>query len=151
MSNHSPIPTAARPKKRRVWPWILLGAFIVVFGGFAACAAMVGGVANNINNESKREVHVSYSVSGTGKASITYDTSTNTGWSSEQANDTKLPWSKDVTMSGILKSPNVFATLGPDGGNITCTITVDGQVLKTATGSGPFATATCTASIPRGN
>jgi hypothetical protein len=150
MSNYSQIPTA-QPRKRRVWPWILLGAFIVVFGGFAACAAVVGSVATNISNESKREVHVSYSVSGTGTASITYDTTTNAGWSSEQANDAKLPWSKDVTMSGILKSPNVFATLGPNGGKITCTITVDGQVLKTATGSGPYATAMCTASIPGGN
>jgi hypothetical protein len=57
MSNYSQIPTV-QPRKRRVWPWVLLGS------------------------------------------------------SSEQANDTKL---------------------------------------KTATGSGPFATATCTASIPGGN
>src|SRR3977135_2906807 len=112
MSNYSQIPTV-QTRKRRGWPWILLGPCIVVFGGFAACAAVVGGVANNINNESKREVQVSYGVSGTGTASITYDTSTNAGWSSEQANDTKLPWSKDITMSGIMKSPNVIATLGP--------------------------------------
>jgi hypothetical protein len=134
-------------KKRRVWPWVLLGAAIVIFGGFGACAAMVGSVANEIDQEAEREVQVTYSVTGDGTASIQYDTSTDTGISSETANDADLPWTKEVTVSGFFKSPHLIATLGSDGGDITCEIKADGKVVKTASGSGPFASVTCMANL----
>lgn len=146
MNSNAPVPTPA-PRRKRRWPWVLLAFFLVIVGGFAACTAMVGGAINKIDENAKTQVAVTYSVTGQGKASITYDTSTDAGVSSESANDARLPWSKDVTISGILKTPHVLATLGPDGGTVTCSISANGKVLKSATSSGPFATATCMADV----
>jgi hypothetical protein len=41
------------PKRRRVWPWVLLALILVPVLGFAACAALVGGAAQSISDASK--------------------------------------------------------------------------------------------------
>lgn len=119
-------------------------------GGFAACTALVGTAVNQVDQQSKKQVTVTYAVTGRGTASINYDTSTNAGVSTENANEVPLPWSKDVVISGLFRAPHVVATLGADGGTVTCTISTGGRVLKTATSSGPFASATCMADLSNG-
>jgi hypothetical protein len=42
-----------------------------------------------------------------------------------------------TTLNGVMAE-------SPDGGSVTCKITVDGQVVSTKTDSGAFATAICT-------
>lgn len=39
-------------QKRKVWPWVLGGIFLVILLGFGACAAFVGSVANEISKDS---------------------------------------------------------------------------------------------------
>ena len=37
------------PRRRRVWPWVLLAVFLVPILGFAACTAMVGGAISAVD------------------------------------------------------------------------------------------------------
>lgn len=39
------------PKKKPIWPWVLLAIFVVIFLAFGACVAFVGSVANEVANE----------------------------------------------------------------------------------------------------
>ncbi|WP_054600986.1 MmpS family transport accessory protein [Mycolicibacterium fortuitum] len=129
------------PKKRRVWPWVLGGIFLVMFLGLGACVAFVGGVAKNIDDESKREVTVTYSVTGSGNsAAITYS---GRDFNTAQETDVTLPWNKNVTIDGLGKTVSLTVTNDSDGGTITCEISANGRTLARQTSSGPFATASC--------
>ncbi|NOP99291.1 MmpS family transport accessory protein [Mycolicibacterium sp.] len=129
------------PKKRAVWPWILGGIFLVIFLGIGGCVAFVGSVAKNIDDESKREVTVTYSVTGSGNSvAITYS---GRDFNTAQETDASLPWSKDVTIDGLGKTVTLTATNGSDGGTITCEISANGKTLAQQTSSGPFASASC--------
>jgi hypothetical protein len=66
----------------------------------------------------------------------------------EQAVDVKLPWSKefDWPVDKAFQIAQV-SVQNSGSGQITCTITVDGAVAKTATSKGSYAIASCDASI----
>jgi hypothetical protein len=129
------------PRKRPVWPWVLGTVFLLVFLGFAACFAFVGGVANNINKESQRQVTVTYEVEGSGSSvAVTYSRS---DFNTAQDTDVTLPWTKQITISGFLKTVSLIATNGHSDGTVTCRILADGNVIAQQTSSGPFATASC--------
>ncbi|WP_231965610.1 MULTISPECIES: MmpS family transport accessory protein [unclassified Mycobacterium] len=103
--------------------------------------AFIGGVAKNIDDESKREVTVTYSVTGSGESvAITYS---GRDFNTAQETDASLPWSKDVTIDGLGKTVTLTATNGSDGGTITCEISANGKTLAQQTSSGPFASASC--------
>lgn len=130
-----------QPKKRKLWPWILGAIFLVIFLGVGACTLFVGAVANEIDNETKREVTITYEVTGTGtSAAITYS---GRDFNTAQETDAPLPWSRDVTIDGLGKTVSLTATNGMDDGTVTCRITADGTVLAEQTSSGPFASASC--------
>ena len=132
------------PKKRRVWPWILGGTFIAMLLGIGGCVALVGVMATGIDNESKREVTVTYEVTGTGDAvAITYS-----GRDFNIAQDTgvSLPWSKDVVIDGLGKTVTLTGTRGGDDGTVTCRISANGKVVSEQTSTGPFASAVCNGS-----
>ncbi len=129
------------PKKRLLWPWVLGGIFLVIFLGFGACVAFVGGVATNIDKETKREVTVTYSVTGSGKSvAITYS---GRDFNTAQETAVSLPWNKNMTIDGLSKSVVLRATNDFGGGTITCKITANGTTLAEQTSSGPFSTASC--------
>ncbi|MFF2084752.1 MmpS family transport accessory protein [Nocardia sp. NPDC058176] len=112
---------------------------ILVF--FAACIALFGTVANEIDKEVNRQVRVTYQVDGTGQASsITYSGS---NLDIAQDTDVTLPWTKDVTVEGFIKSVTLTVSAGSEGGQITCRILADDKVIAEQTASGPFASATC--------
>lgn len=46
-------PPAPPPKKRKVWPWVLLAVVLVPILGFVACTAMVGGAINAVDEARK--------------------------------------------------------------------------------------------------
>ena len=126
------------PKKRPVWPWVLGTVFVMIFLGIAGCLALIGGVANNINRESQRQVAITYQVEGSGgSVSVTYSGS---DFNSAQDTDVTLPWTKQITISGFLKTVSLTATNGSSGGTVTCRILADGNVVAQQTSSGPFAT-----------
>lgn len=130
------------PKKKRKWPWIVGGivlVFILMIGG---CMAMIGGAANEIDKESKREVTVTYQVEGSGgNSSITYS---GRDFNIAQETAATLPWTKDVTIDGLGKTVTLSATNDENGGDVTCRILVDGNAISEQTSSGPFASASCT-------
>lgn len=131
----------APPKKKPIWPWVLLAIFVVIFLAFGACVAFVGGVANEIDKETKREVEIIYGVTGTGSSvAITYS---GRDFNTAQETGVDLPWNKSVTIDGLGKTVTLTATNGMDGGTVTCQITADGKTIAEQTSSGPFATASC--------
>ncbi|MFD8103429.1 MmpS family transport accessory protein [Nocardia fluminea] len=129
------------PKKRKVWPWVLGGTALVILIFFGACVAFFGGVVNEIDKEVNSTVTVTYQVDGTGQASsITYSAG---DLDVSQDTDASLPWTKDVTVDGFIKTVTLTASAGPDGGEITCRIKVGDRLIAERTASGPFATTSC--------
>lgn len=131
-----------KPVYKRVWFWLLmvLAAVIVLIIVIVVAA---GTAINNANNAKHTIV---YTVTGTGSPTITYDSFDNGHNGSTQISNAPLPWSKTITGSGLFNFYSVDATLGTDGGSITCTITVDGKRVSTNTANGELASATCTGS-----
>jgi len=80
-------------------------------------------------------------VKGPAKADITYGLGTDTS----QANGAKLPWKKTLTASSsdVLNIAQVSAQNSASG-TITCTITVNGKIVKTNKSEGQFAIVDCT-------
>jgi Mycobacterium membrane protein len=104
--------------------------------------AFVGGVANNLDNEAKREVTVVYSVTGSAgqSAAITYS---GRDFNTPQETAVRLPWNKSVTIDGLGKTVTLIATNDAEGGTITCQITANGKTLAEQSSTGPFASASC--------
>ncbi|MGW5311995.1 MmpS family transport accessory protein [Nocardia thailandica] len=129
------------PGKKKVWPWVLGGValvFVLIVGG---CVAVVGVAANEIDKEANREVTVSYEVTGTGTGSVFFS---GRNFDVAQETDVTLPWSKTVTMDGLVKIVSLTATGGEEDGEIGCRITVGGKVIAEQTANGPYASANCT-------
>lgn len=59
------------------------------------------------------------------------------------AERTPLPWQQDVRVTGPYAQGVFEVTAGPGGGTVSCVVTVDGQVTRTASATGAGATATC--------
>lgn len=152
------------------WPLVILGLVFSLIGyargrkgratnkGLALAGAILSAIglvicivwvaaftkaASDVNKEANQVVTISYDAGGTAKdASVTYSTFSTSG-SSDGQEDVTLPWHKDVQTSGLGKSGILTVTAGTDGGTVTCKVTVNGVVQKTASASGAFASATC--------
>jgi len=133
------------PKKKfykRVWFWLL----IVVVLGLGGCSAVLigGGVA--IDRAAHVQHTVVYAVTGTSPASnITYNTlQEGSGQNGEsQVSNVALPWTKTISVSGLVTAFDVIASVGEGGGSVTCTIAEDGRQIATNTATGAFSSATC--------
>lgn len=130
------------PRKRKVWPWIVGGIVVMFLAMMGGCVALVGGAANEIDKESKREVTVTYQVTGSGTG--TSVTCSGRDFNIAQDTDVALPWSKEVTIDGLGKTVTLSATNDQDGGAVTCSIKVGDRVISEQQSTGPFATASCT-------
>ncbi|MGD8166695.1 hypothetical protein ACEXOS_005690 [Herbiconiux sp. P16] len=92
-----------------------------------------------------------YQVDGSGSdATITYTTYTDDIPGAEQLTGQALPFEEDLTVKvGAQHTYNSYtltATNGASDGDVTCRIVLDGEVLISQTSSGPYSTASCTAS-----
>ncbi|MGW4768353.1 MmpS family transport accessory protein [Nocardia sp. NPDC004278] len=129
------------PKGKPVWPWVLGGVFLAIVLTVGGCVAVFGSIAYRIDKESKKEVAVTYEVSGTGTADITF---TSGDFDSSNANDAPLPWTKAVTLTGFVRSGRVSATVsGSSGGTVSCRILRDGKVVVEDSDSGSYAYVSC--------
>lgn len=138
-------------KKRRVWLWVLFAFLAIIILGFVGCTALVGGVANEIDKDSKAEATVTYEVTTGGQPGVTGATSgaiTYTGSNGDITQDTAatLPWTKDVTITGLGKFVSLSVSNDENGGSIICTIRQGETVISTNTANGPFASASCSGS-----
>ena len=145
---NQPYPYQPPPKKRKVWPWVVGAIVLVLIAVIGGCMALVGGVANEIDKESKSEAVVTYRVKGEGTGvTITYS---DKDFNTAQETQASLPWEKNVTLTGFGKTASLTATndvQASAGTPITCEIVIDGQVKNTQTSKGPAATASCMYSV----
>lgn len=129
------------PRKKKVWPWVLGGVLVVLLLVVGGCVALVGTVANEIENEVSREVTVSYQAGGTGTGTVIH---TDGSMDVVTESDIALPWSKDVAVTGLVKFVSLSVMSGIDGGTVSCKITVGGKVIAQDQATGQLATASCT-------
>jgi hypothetical protein len=125
---------------------LALAGAILSAAGLVVCilyVAVFTKAASDINKQANTTVTISYDAGGTAKtATVDYSTFSANG-SADGQQDTALPWHKDVRATGFGRGGILTVTAGADGGTVTCKVTVDGVVQKTATASGVFASATC--------
>ncbi|MFI1656569.1 hypothetical protein ACH4ZU_16905 [Streptomyces sp. NPDC020472] len=133
----APYGAAPPRRKRRKWPWVLLGLVLLAAGGCAAVIAV-------ISHEVSKEVTVEYAVTGDARdVTIAYSFWNDDGISSRSETVKKLPWRKTVKTKGFTKGGSLLISLSGSGGTATCSVTVDNDPPKTSTASGPSAAATC--------
>lgn len=127
------------PKRRRVWPWVLLGVVLVPILGFVACTAAVGKAVS----DASAPATIRYELAGDGPAStITWAQQGGTG----QESTGTLPWTKTVEFGdGFLAGLSLTAQRGDGDGDLTCRIVNEssGAVIAESTSSGQFAVVTC--------
>ncbi|MCX5205080.1 hypothetical protein OG897_26945 [Streptomyces sp. NBC_00237] len=92
---------------------------------------------------------VTYSVTGTGTADITYLATSETGTATTEKAAT-LPWKKTVQVP-LGQQPVVKIQLPQQGGTATCALAVRDQHQQRATASGPYGRTTCAAVLPAEN
>lgn len=145
MSYNQP-PTAYQPppKKRHTARNVLIVFAVLSVLGIGGCLAVVGLVGSELEKESNTEHSVVYKVTGTSKVASTLTYTTDGGTTTEQVSNAKLPWSKSLKIKGMISIYQISAQNGlGETGTITCTIEVDGEVVKTATAEGEAAIASC--------
>ncbi|MFF4353974.1 hypothetical protein [Streptomyces sp. NPDC001530] len=118
---------------------------------FAACGGLVlyGVLSPGGEEKKKREVptaSVTYEVTGTGTADITYQARSESG-KATVVKAAALPWRKTVPVP-LGRSPVVSIVLGEKGGQARCAVAVQGRHMQSATASGGFGRATCTGTLP---
>jgi hypothetical protein len=125
---------------------LAIAGLVVSLVGLVVCvlwAAVWGKAADDIQDEAGREAVIVYEVTGDAPAADVTYTTWGDSMTSNQETVSTLPWTKEVRTTGLVKEGQLTVMTGADGGSVTCTITVDGTELKTATASGAFAVATC--------
>lgn len=106
---------------------------------------VIGKVVNDVNEQATQHHTIVYEVSGDAKAAdIDYSTFDRTTILITTEAGAAVPWTKTVEATGFLAGAQFTATAGPDGGSVSCKVTVDGKVAKAATAAGPGAVAGCT-------
>lgn len=125
---------------------LAIAGLVVSIVGLVVCilwVAVWNKAVDDVNEEANREAVIVYEVTGDAPSTdITYSTFGDEMTTNNET-VTTLPWKKEVTTTGIVKDGQLIVTTGADGGSVTCKLTVDGEVVKTATASGVFAMATC--------
>lgn len=128
---------------------------LFVAGGIlAACAALVGyGItAGSGGDDDKPErkvptAAVTYEVTGSGTADITYQARSESG-KAVVVEAATLPWRKTVAVP-LGRQAVVSITLGEQGGKAHCAVAVRGRHVQGATAAGEFGRATCSGALPR--
>ncbi|WP_280371201.1 MmpS family transport accessory protein [Nocardia wallacei] len=168
---HAP-PPPQRPRKRRVWPWVLLGVFILAVGG---CVALVGTAANEVDKaiesstvpaapvappagnpapaqaapppltakpQGKGKTVVYEIVSDDDLMSVTYYDEQS---DIKQETSSSAPWTRTVVNSSTVAIAGLGAQT--NGTSVTCRVTVDGKVKDEQTSTGKYAVVNCTAPL----
>ncbi|WP_228034704.1 hypothetical protein [Streptomyces spongiae] len=117
----------------------------------AACGGLVlYGVLDSEGKDSAKEprvptAEVTYEVTGTGAADITYQARGKTG-KSITVDAAALPWRKTVEVP-LGTEPLVSITLGEKGGQLRCALGIRGKHVQSATAAGKFGRATCSGEL----
>jgi len=105
---------------------------------------VIGQVISDVKDQSAQQHTIVYEVGGDAKAvDIQYTTFDEHAVTTDGQDATTLPWTKTVQAKGLLSGGQLTASTDAQGGTVTCKVSVDGKVTKTATASGPLAMAIC--------
>ncbi|MGW0886122.1 hypothetical protein [Streptomyces sp. NPDC002671] len=128
-------------------------ALYVAGAALTACAALIlYGVLGTDGGDGKPKQHhvptaaVTYEVTGTGTADLTYQAYSETG-KATVAQGAHLPWHKTVDVP-LGQDPTISIVLGEHGGTARCTLAIRGQHIQSATATGTFGRATCSSTLP---
>jgi hypothetical protein len=152
------------------WPLVILGLIFSILGlrrassgqatnkglaiagivlsaiGLLVCilwAAVFGKAVNDVNEEANRAATITYEVTGDAQdVEISY-TSYGDGVTTNEEVAETLPWTKTVDVTGYGKGASLMVQLGPDGGEVSCKVSVGGEAPSTGVASGPYGVATC--------
>jgi hypothetical protein len=111
--------------------------------GIAAALLVIGtaGCAATTTGEKSGAHKITYKVTGTKKASITY---TDGGTKTSQDTEAKIPWTKTIKSNGDAIVYQLSAQNSTQASKrVKCSISVDGKVVDTNIGKGQFAIASC--------
>ncbi|MEV8534322.1 hypothetical protein [Streptomyces sp. NPDC051211] len=118
-----------------------------------ACFGLVGYSILNIDEQPKPRAvptaEVTYEVTGTGTAEISYLARSESGTATVEKAVT-LPWKKSVQVP-LGKAPTIAIILDGKGGQASCTLAIRGKHVQRATAMGEFGRATCTGELPPGD
>ncbi|MEU6626283.1 MmpS family transport accessory protein [Streptomyces litmocidini] len=132
-----PESTAGSPDRRG----LLIGGVVLL-----ACLGLVGyGLLDTEEQPKPRAVptaEVTYEVTGTGTADISYLARSEAGTATVEKGVT-LPWTKSVHIS-LGKVPSVAFVLDEKGGQASCALAIHEKHVQRATAAGAFGRATCT-------
>ncbi|WP_253828989.1 DUF4190 domain-containing protein [Prauserella aidingensis] len=124
----------------------IAGLVVSVLGiGVAVVMFIVTTVAvNEVTEEANREVTVQYEVTGDApSAEVVYSSFGGGNYSTNTETVNQLPWNEELTTSGFFKGGDLRVVVGAGGGSVTCKVTVDGEVVKTAEAEGAAGVANC--------
>ncbi|MFF3467709.1 hypothetical protein [Streptomyces sp. NPDC002619] len=126
---------------------------LVAAAVLAACGGLVlyGVLGTDGDNESAPKKHtpttaVTYEVTGTGTADLTYQARSETG-KATVVQDSRLPWHKTVQVP-LGQDPLISLVLDEHGGTARCTLAIRGHHAQSATATGAFGRATCSSPLP---
>jgi hypothetical protein len=143
----SAVGIAKATKGRATNKGLSIAGLVVSVIGLAVCilwAAVWKQAGDEIEREANREVVVSYEITGDAtNVDVTYTTFNGEQVDTKDETVATLPWTKEVTSTGLVKGGQVIVTTGETGGSVTCTMTVDGKEVSTETVTGAFQMATC--------
>jgi len=111
---------------------------LILVGGAVACAVVIGGAAQQVNEELSEQHHLVYKVTSTGPGTVDYMAANRNA-----IEDFSGEWTKNVTVTGW-DLAFVGATSNLEGGTVTCSIIERGKVLVEESATGQFAHVSCT-------
>lgn len=110
---------------------------------FALGLCITWGVADTISNTGNvaNKHTASYFAGGNSSgATVSYSPGSQAETTSQQVS---LPWEQDISAAGPLLIGELTVIAGPNGGTVSCRITIDGRLARIASATGPGATADC--------
>jgi hypothetical protein len=133
----------APPKKKHTARNVLIVLAVLAVVGIGGCFAVVGSIGNELDKQSNETHDVVYTVSGKGSAAADLTYTTDGSTTTEQVQGAKLPWKKQLTIKGGLIAIYQLSAQNQGQGSVSCSITVDGKPVKSATATGFAAIASC--------
>ncbi|WP_030230432.1 MULTISPECIES: MmpS family transport accessory protein [unclassified Streptomyces] len=114
--------------------------------GLGSCSEAVDQVDKAVNET----YEVTYEVTGKNVDSIEYHGGGGkaTEPKIESVSKPKLPWTKTVTLRGIMPAAVMPVAVDPEGAQVACKITYKGKVLEEQSAKGLVTTGGCTAESP---
>jgi hypothetical protein len=124
---------------------------IAAVGFLVLClgVALFGMVRGGDEGKAEPEVPtapVTYEVTGEGTVDLSYQGVSEQG-TAETVSGARPPWKKTVEVP-LGQNPVISITLGEQGGQVRCAVAVRGRHVQSATASGGFGRATCSAPLP---